>query len=99
MTQGGAGGTGEHSAAYGRDGTAHAVRSPVDLGDLGLSRTEEIVPEDVPPLTEQTRRDARQIIARYPVPRSALLPMLHLVQSVQGYVSSDGVALCAEELA
>ena len=30
--------------------------------------------------------------------RSALLPMLHLVQSVQGYVSPEGVALCAEEL-
>ena len=28
-----------------------------------------------------------QIIARYPQPRSALLPMLHLVQSEDGYVS------------
>src|SRR3954465_4130730 len=35
---------------------------------------------------------------RYPEPRSALLPMLHLVQSVQGYVSPEGVALCAQEL-
>src|SRR3982751_998617 len=35
---------------------------------------------------------------RYPNPRSALLPMLHLVQSYQGYVSPEGVALCAEEL-
>ena len=52
----------------------------------------------VPPLTEQTRAEAREIIARYPKSRSALLPMLHLVQSVQGYVSPDGVQLCAEEL-
>jgi NADH-quinone oxidoreductase subunit E len=37
-------------------------------------------------------------MARYPVARSALLPMLHLVQSVQGYVSPEGVALCSEEL-
>jgi NADH-quinone oxidoreductase subunit E len=37
-------------------------------------------------------------MARYPVARSALLPMLHLVQSYQGYVSPEGVALCAEEL-
>jgi NADH-quinone oxidoreductase subunit E len=37
-------------------------------------------------------------MARYPVARSALLPMLHLVQSVQGYVSPEGVTLCAEEL-
>jgi len=98
VTEGGAGPAGTHSAAYGRDGTASAVSSPVDIGDLGLSRTEEVVPEGVPPLTEQTRRELRQIIARYPRPRSALLPMLHLVQSVQGYVSSAGVAMCAEEL-
>ncbi len=98
MTEGGAGISGEQSAVYRRHGTAHAVSSPVDLGDLGASLTEEAVPEDIPPLTEQTRRELRQIIARYPRPRSALLPMLHLVQSVQGYVSSQGVALCAEEL-
>jgi NADH-quinone oxidoreductase subunit E len=41
---------------------------------------------------------ARQLIARYPVPRSALLPMLHLVQSVQGHVSQEGVAFCARQL-
>lgn len=98
VTEGGAGISGELSAAYGRHGTAHAVPSPVDLGDLGASLTEEVVPEDIPPLTDQTRRELRQIMARYPRPRSALLPMLHLVQSVQGYVSSQGVALCAEEL-
>lgn len=50
------------------------------------------------PLPDQTRARAREIIARYPQPRSALLPMLHLVQSVEGYVSERGVALCAEEL-
>ena len=53
---------------------------------------------DLPPLTEQVRLEAREIIARYPQPRSALLPMLHLVQSHQGYVTPEGVALCAEEL-
>lgn len=42
--------------------------------------------------------DAQQIIARYPVPRSALLPMLHLVQSEDGYVSPDGIAFCADTL-
>ena len=52
----------------------------------------------VPPLTERTRLEVREIIARYPQPRSALLPMLHLVQSEQGYVSAEGIALCAEEL-
>ncbi|TWG78892.1 NADH-quinone oxidoreductase subunit E [Cellulosimicrobium cellulans J34] len=42
--------------------------------------------------------DAAQIVARYPHPRSALLPMLHLVQSEDGYVSRDGILFCAEQL-
>jgi NADH-quinone oxidoreductase subunit E len=58
----------------------------------------EPAPLDLPPLTEQTHLEAREIIARYPVARSALLPMLHLVQSVQGYVSPEGVAFCAAQL-
>src|SRR5689334_1161153 len=43
---------------------------------------------------------AREIIARYPVgkERSALLPLLHLVQSVEGYVSPAGVTFCSEQL-
>jgi NADH-quinone oxidoreductase subunit E len=49
-------------------------------------------------LSEQTRERARAIIARYPKSRSALLPMLHLVQAEEGYVTPAGVALCAEEL-
>ncbi len=49
-------------------------------------------------LSETTRSEMREIIARYPKPRSALLPMLHLAQSVEGYVSPEGIAMCAEEL-
>jgi NADH-quinone oxidoreductase subunit E len=52
--------------------------------------------------TEQDRADltsrAAEIIARYPKPRSALLPLLHLVQSKEGFVSTDGIAFCAEQL-
>lgn len=49
----------------------------------------------------QTRAEALQIIARYPVgqARSALLPLLHIVQSEQGYLTPDGIAFCAEQLA
>ena len=58
--------------------------------------------ERVNTLSGQTRErlvaDAQAIIARYPQPRSALLPMLHLVQSEQGFVSSQGIAFCAELL-
>ena len=50
------------------------------------------------PLTDETRVAAREIMARYPRPRSALLPMLHLVQSEEGYVTPEGVRFCAEEL-
>ena len=50
------------------------------------------------PLTEATRTAAQDVIARYPKPRSALLPLLHLCQSDEGYVSPDGIALCAELL-
>jgi NADH-quinone oxidoreductase subunit E len=44
------------------------------------------------------REDAALIVARYPQQRSALLPLLHLVQSVDGYVAGRGIALCAELL-
>lgn len=47
---------------------------------------------------ELTRQRAKLIVARYPEQRSALLPMLHLVQSVQGYVSQAGIQFCAERL-
>jgi NADH-quinone oxidoreductase subunit E len=42
--------------------------------------------------------DAAQIIARYPRSRSALLPLLHLVQAEEGHVSRDGIGFCAAQL-
>ena len=54
-------------------------------------------PGDAAVFDEKTRTEAREIIARYPGgnARSALGPMLHLVQSVQGHVTPDGIAFCA----
>lgn len=49
-------------------------------------------------LSEKTRAEMVELASRYPEPRSALLPMLHLVQSVEGYVSPDGIVMCAEVL-
>jgi NADH-quinone oxidoreductase subunit E len=60
-----------------------------------LRPSEEPYPPEV---LEQLRADAAEIIARYPQKRSALLPLLHLVQSVDGYVTGRGVDFCAEEL-
>ena len=42
--------------------------------------------------------DSELILARYPRQRSALLPLLHLVQYVDGYVSPRGIELCADLL-
>jgi NADH-quinone oxidoreductase subunit E len=53
-------------------------------------------------LSEEARSrlasQAAEIIGRYPKSRSALLPLLHLVQSEEGYVSADGLEFCAEQL-
>lgn len=50
------------------------------------------------PLTDQTVAEARDLAARYPQARSALLPMLHLVQSEEGLITSAGIELCADVL-
>jgi NADH-quinone oxidoreductase subunit E len=54
------------------------------------------------PFSEETltrlKADAAEITGRYPQARSALLPLLYLVQSEEGYVSNDGMAFCAEVL-
>jgi NADH-quinone oxidoreductase subunit E len=42
--------------------------------------------------------DAKEIIGRYPSPRSALIPLLHLVQSEDSYLTPAGLAFCAEQL-
>lgn len=46
----------------------------------------------------ENRAKAEGLVDRYPVKRSALLPLLHLVQYQDGYVSDDGVSECAELL-
>lgn len=46
----------------------------------------------------ELRAKAEQIVDRFPVKRSALLPLLHLVQHQDGFVSDDGIAECAELL-
>ncbi len=37
----------------------------------------------------------QSIVARYPRKRSAIMPLLHYVQSVAGYVTNDGIELIA----
>ncbi|WP_043651744.1 NADH-quinone oxidoreductase subunit NuoE [Nocardia thailandica] len=51
-----------------------------------------------PDTRQRLELDAKSIIDRYPQPRSALLPLLHLVQAEDGYVTGTGIEFCAEQL-
>ncbi|KUI42229.1 NADH dehydrogenase [Mycobacterium sp. IS-1590] len=52
-------------------------------------------PDDV---TARLTADAERIISRYPQSRSALLPLLHLVQSEDGCLTPAGITFCAKQL-
>lgn len=47
-------------------------------------------------LTDDNERLARTIIARYPRPKSATIPLCHLAQEQDGYLSEDAMAHIAE---
>jgi NADH-quinone oxidoreductase subunit E len=80
---------------YDLETQAHAGRTNFRTTVVNLER-----PGDPGIFDEQTRADAAELISRYPEgqSRSALLPMLHLVQSVEGQITPDGIAFCAEQL-
>jgi NADH-quinone oxidoreductase subunit E len=68
------------------------VRSPTwQTGQPGapLAVTVEDVPGPV--LSEESRRVAEEIMAKYPTRRSALVPLLYLVQSEVGWVPRQGM--------
>jgi NADH-quinone oxidoreductase subunit E len=81
------------AAAGAADQTAPTTLTTVQ--DVPVERPVRV---DTSVFDEQTWRRAEEIIARYPRSRSALLPMLHLVQSVQGHVSQAGIVFCAQQL-
>ncbi|MCF8527399.1 MAG: NAD(P)H-dependent oxidoreductase subunit E [Candidatus Nanopelagicales bacterium] len=47
-------------------------------------------------ISEGTRDQLQELVARYPRPRSALMPMLHLMQSLEDEVTPEGISACAE---
>ena len=49
-------------------------------------------------IDEKTFGELRDIAARYPEARSGLLPMLHLIQSSEGFVTPEGIEACADIL-
>jgi NADH-quinone oxidoreductase subunit E len=50
------------------------------------------------PLSPEARREAERIVSRYPHPRSALLPLLYLVQAEEGFVTREGLQEAGEIL-
>jgi len=59
----------------------------------------EGAPQSYPP--DQLARlevDAKEIIGRYPNKYSALLPLLHLVQGEDSYITPAGLEFCADQL-
>jgi NADH-quinone oxidoreductase subunit E len=79
--------TNGHANGHETHFTTHFVES----GGVDMAVTETA-------LTEAHVEEMRSIAARYPQPRSALLPMLHLVQSVEGRVTPAGIEACADVL-
>jgi NADH-quinone oxidoreductase subunit E len=49
-------------------------------------------------LDGELRQEAERIMARYPQPRSALLPLLYLVQAEEGHVTREGMQEVGELL-
>ncbi|HEV2427754.1 MAG TPA: NAD(P)H-dependent oxidoreductase subunit E [Acidimicrobiales bacterium] len=47
-------------------------------------------------LTPERRRRAEEVLALYPKRRSAMLPLLHIVQEQDGHVTDEGIAEVAE---
>jgi NADH-quinone oxidoreductase subunit E len=47
-------------------------------------------------LRNDLRQRAEELVALYPRPRSAMLPLLHLAQEQDGYLSDEGIAEVAE---
>ncbi|MER7760824.1 NADH-quinone oxidoreductase subunit NuoE [Streptomyces sp. NPDC097619] len=68
------------------------------MTDVPLGMPQLPAPDYPEGVRARLEADAREVIARYPDSRSALLPLLHLVQSEEGYVSRTGMRFCAEML-
>ncbi len=51
-----------------------------------------------PEVEARLRADAEQVVSRYPNSRSAIMPLLHLIQSEDGFCSPRGITLVADVL-
>jgi NADH-quinone oxidoreductase subunit E len=90
--------TGPVASGAGASGERVFIRlgpPPEEPGQFVVEGAPESYPAEVQARLEV---DAKEIIGRYPNPRSALLPLLHLVQSEDGYVTPAGLEFCGEQL-
>lgn len=51
-----------------------------------------------PEVEARLRADAAEVVGRYPNSRSAIMPLLHLIQSEDGFCSPRGITLVADVL-
>src|ERR1019366_10566843 len=78
----------------------YASRATLDARRIGLGRHHRHLvgrPHHgrggpVSHLRVELRQRAEELVALYPRPRSAMLPLLHLAQEQDGYVSVEGIA-------
>ena len=67
--------------------------------DLGMPMPPaKPAPPYPPEVRARLEVDAKEVIGRYPQARSALLPLLHLVQAEEGHVTGTGIEFCADVL-
>lgn len=67
-------------------------RPPEELPRFGGPKTYS------PEVLSRLELDAKSILDKYPSRRSALLPLLHLVQAEDGYVTTAGIEFCAGQV-
>src|SRR6476659_1481274 len=63
------------------------LSQPVDIGD------------EIAQFSPEIEAEIDQHLAKYPVPRSAILPLMFIVQRERGYLDPPGVAYLAKRLA
>jgi len=49
-------------------------------------------------ISEQAKQRMRDLAARYPVARSAVMPALHIAQQEEGYITQEGLQAVAETI-
>ncbi len=49
-------------------------------------------------ISEQAKQRMRDLAARYPVARSAVMPSLHIAQQEEGYITAEGLQAVAEAI-